>query len=454
MPMAESTFGTLLVELGVVSAQQLEEATQRSASSISDALLSLGHVTHTDLQQALDAVKPPGRPRLGDVLVNLEHITPERLESVLQMQSSQKKPLGELLVERGECTYEQVFEGLQAQGTGGSKRVRVLVVDDSMIVCSMLTQGLMDLGYDVVSFEDPTKAFAELAKVEPDIVVSDYEMPKLNGAELCRKIKSSTHDLPVIILTAHERDDALIGLQAGADDYVRKGTSMEELGARIDTIMRRTNATSNMRRLFARYTSDAVVEQVLQSGDVVLTGEKREVTVLFVDVRQFTSFAETQSPERVMTTLSDVLGRLADAVLAQGGTVDKFLGDGLMAVFGAPMKMEDHARRGMAAAHGMLHAMAARNRDCSPDLVLEIGVGVNTGVVVAGSVGNERRTEYTCIGDTVNVASRICALAEPGEILVGAGTANALGVFAQLEEMAPVRLKGKAQPVPVFRAKR
>jgi adenylate cyclase len=454
MSMAENSFGTLLVELGVVSEQQLEEATQRSASSISDALLSLGHVTHTDLKQALDAVKPHGRPRLGDVLVNLEHITPERLESVLQLQSSEKKPLGELLVERGECTYEQVFEGLQAQNTSGSKRIRVLVVDDSMIVCSMLTQGLMDLGYDVVSFENPKKAFEQLQTIQPDIVVSDYEMPELDGAELCRKIKSTTADMPVIILTAHDRDDALVGLQAGADDYVRKGTSMEELGARIDTIMRRTNATSRMRQLFARYTSDAVVEQVLQSGDVVLTGEKREVTVLFVDVRQFTSFAETQGPERVMATLSDVLGRLADAVLAQGGTVDKFLGDGLMAVFGAPMKMEDHARRGMAAAHGMLHAMAARNRDCSPELVLEIGVGVNTGVVVAGSVGNERRTEYTCIGDTVNVASRICALAEPGEIIVGEGTAEALGPFAQVERMEPVKLKGKAQPVPVFRAKR
>jgi adenylate cyclase len=218
--------------------------------------------------------------------------------------------------------------------------------------------------------------------------------------------------------------------------------------------MRRTNATSRVRKLFARYTSDAIVEQVLQSGDLVLTGEKREVTVLFADVRNFTSFAETQSPERVMSTLNDVLGRLADAVLAQGGTVDKFLGDGLMAVFGAPMKSEDHARRGIAAAFGMLHAMTARNRDCSPELVLEVGVGVNTGVVVAGSVGNERRTEYTCIGDTVNVASRICSLAEPGEIIVGAGTAQRLPDLAQLEAMAPVRLKGKAQPVPVFRAKR
>jgi adenylate cyclase len=452
--MAESTFGTLLVELGVVSERQLHEATQRSATSISDALLSLGHVTHTDLKHALDAVKAPGRPRLGDVLVNLEHITAERLESVLQLQSAERKPLGELLVERGECTYEQVFEGLQVQGSGTSKRVRVLVVDDSAIVCSMLTQGLMNLGYDVVSFEDPTKALAELPTLQPDLVVSDYEMPKLNGAELCRQIKSTTQDLPVIILTAHENDDVLTGLQAGADDYVRKGTSMEELGARIDAIMRRTNATSRVRKLFARYTSDAIVEQVLQSGDLVLTGEKREVTVLFADVRNFTSFAETQSPERVMSTLNDVLGRLADAVLAQGGTVDKFLGDGLMAVFGAPMKSEDHARRGIAAAFGMLHAMTARNRDCSPELVLEVGVGVNTGVVVAGSVGNERRTEYTCIGDTVNVASRICSLAEPGEIIVGAGTAQRLPDLAQLEAMAPVRLKGKAQPVPVFRAKR
>lgn len=458
-----TSFASLLVELGFVTEAQLSDALPHGKGHVSESLLQLGHITSDQLRQALAAVKSTTRPRLGDVLLNLGHVTPERLEHVLQLQASstEARHLGELLVETGECTYEQVFEGLRVQSSAtATLQRRVMIVDDSMIVCSVLTQGLMDLGYDVVSYEDPERALSELAAVAPDIVVSDLEMPNLNGAELCRQIKDrSQGQLPVIILTANESETAIAGLQAGADDYVRKGTSMEELGARIDTILRRTNETSRVRRMFARYTSDAVVDQVLQANAVVLTGEKREVTVLFADIRNFTSFAESQSPERVMTTLNDILGQLADAVLANGGTIDKFLGDGLMAVFGAPMRKADDPQRALAAALQMVEAAAARNGSCTPELRLEIGVAINTGPVVAGSIGNERRTEYTCIGDTVNVASRLCSIAEPGDVLVGAGTVERIAATAgdersPFEELAPVLLKGKSQSTPVFRARR
>jgi adenylate cyclase len=453
--MQGGSFGTLLVELGFVTNAQLDEAIALRGDRVTEALLELGHITHAQLREALDAIKSTARPKLGDVLVNLGYLTKSELESVLQIQATSQRPLGELLIESGACTYEEVFEGLRAQSTGVLKRVRVLVVDDSLIVCTLLTQGLMDLGYHVVSRQDPVKALDDLDHIQPDIVVSDLEMPNVDGAELCRRIKTRTTDqLPVIILTANETEAALTGLQAGADDYVRKGTSMEELGARIETIMRRTKATERVRKLFARYTSDAVVDQVLQAGTVVLTGEKREVTVVFVDVRGFTTFAESETPEAIVSTLNDVLGRLADAVLAQGGTIDKFLGDGLMAVFGAPMKQDDDTQRALAAAARMLAAMDERNAACEPELVLDVGIGINTGMVVAGSIGNERRSEYTVIGDTVNVASRLCALAEPGEILVGAGTVRRIGNQAGFDEMEPVRLKGKLSPVPVFRMKR
>jgi adenylate cyclase len=198
--------------------------------------------------------------------------------------------------------------------------------------------------------------------------------------------------------------------------------------------------------LFARYTSDAVVDQVLKAGEVVLTGEKREVTILFADIRDFTSFAESHSPEDVVTTLNVMLGKIADAVIATGGTVDKFLGDGLMAVFGAPLHQDDHAERALAAAYAMLDALQ--------DHSLAVGVAINSGVVVAGSIGNERRTEYTCIGDTVNVCSRLCGLAAPRELLVGEGTVARLDGPERFEPLPPVKLKGKAHPVAVYRARR
>jgi adenylate cyclase len=241
------------------------------------------------------------------------------------------------------------------------------------------------------------------------------------------------------------------GLREGADDYVNKGASMQELAARVETVLRRTRETERMRRLFARYTSDAVVDEILRNGDVVLTGEKREVTVLFADIRNFTAFAESRPAEEVMRQLNDVLGRLADAVLEWGGTLDKFLGDGLMAVWGAPVKHDDDVTAAVSAALRMHAELVLLNRSQPEGPQFELGIGLNTGPVLAGSLGNTRRTEYTCIGDTVNVASRLCALAGPGEILVGEGTATALSHVGPLEPLNPVRVKGKTQPVPLFR---
>jgi adenylate cyclase len=196
---------------------------------------------------------------------------------------------------------------------------------------------------------------------------------------------------------------------------------------------------------------------------VVLTGEKREVSVLFADIRNFTGLAESLPPEQVVGVLNQVLGRLSDAVLTCGGTLDKFLGDGLMAVFGAPVARPDDALRAVQCAKMMMAAMAelgaeaeaewaANAREGRP-LVLELGIGINSGLVVAGNIGGAMRTEYTCIGDAVNVAARLCSLAGPGEILVGERTRNLVDTReTTFEELPPVRLRGKQQPVPLYRA--
>jgi adenylate cyclase len=446
--MQRRTLGEQLVTLGFVTEQQVIDARARPGR-LGEALLERGACTREQLHAALASTASPAMsdaPRLGEVLIALDYLTGEKLSEVLAVQAQDARPLGELLIERGVCTFEHVYEGLIARGQAVDKHARVLLVDDSTIVRRVVTRGLVDLGYDVIAFEDPQVAFEQLDQVKPDIVVTDLDMPEMNGAELCRRLKATSPQLPVIILTANESDAATIGLRAGADDYVRKGTSMEELSARIDGILRRATAASRVRDLFARYTSDAVVDQVLKAGAVVLSGEKREVTILFADIRDFTSFAESHSPEDVVTTLNVMLGKIADAVIATGGTVDKFLGDGLMAVFGAPLHQDDHAARALTAAYAMLDALQ--------DHSLGVGVAINSGVVVAGSIGNERRTEYTCIGDTVNVCSRLCGLAAPRELLVGEGTVARLDGRERFEPLPPVKLKGKAHPVAVYRARR
>ncbi len=471
-------FGDLLIELGLVTDGQVAEALALqplTGARVGEALLSLGYLTRPQLQRALALAISRGdtvvldRPPLGEILVGLQYLSVGALELCLEKQRRDGRRLGELLIEAGASTHQQVYEalglqqrmsavpetprkttsGVQAAPTGR----RVLVVDDSELACSLVQDGLTNHGYEVAPFNDPFLALEQLDVVKPDLVLTDLDMPGIDGAELCRRIKGGPRrELPVLILTANDGDAQRVGLlKAGADDYVHKGASMEELAARIESVLRRTSQTERIRRLFARYTSDAVVEEVLRGGDIALTGEKRVVTVLFADIRNFTGFAETQPPEEVMARLNDILGRLADVVLAWGGTLDKFLGDGLMAVWGAPVRHDDDVQASVSAALQMMAEVRERNAGRPATERLELGLGLNTGPVIAGSIGSTRRTEYTCIGDTVNVASRLCALAGPGEILVGGGTAEVLRRFGPLEELAPVRVKGRTAPVPLFK---
>ena len=474
-------FGELLVELGFVTSHQVQEALalqSLTGSRVGEALLSLGYITRPQLQRALSNAVGRGqrvaldKPPLGEVLLGLKYLDERQLADALERQNHDGRRLGEVLVDLGWCSYQQVYEGLALQQRMASYQLteptesqrftedavqangrRVLVVDDSLLACNLVAEGLQQLGYEVTTFQDPFSALEQIDALKPSIVLTDLDMPGLDGAELCKRLKDSPSSaIPVIILTANDAEtQRLTGLRAGADDYIRKGTSMDELAARIDSILRRTSETERMRGLFARYTSDAVVEEVLKAGKVVLSGERREVTVLFADIRNFTGLSETLAPEQTMALLNDVLGRLADAVLAWGGTLDKFLGDGVMAVFGAPVRHDDDARRAVQTALQMISALRDRNASRGEAPALELGIGINSGMVVSGSLGSERRTEYTCIGDAVNVAARLCALAGPGEILVGQATALLLGGFDRFEALPPVRLKGKAQPVPLFR---
>lgn len=485
MSASSPLFGDLLLKLGIVTPSQVQEALALQALTgqrVGEALISLGYVTREQIQDALgealglNTERTAAHPPLGELLVGMKYIALGQLEEALAFQRKDGRKLGEILVELGHCTYKQIYEALSLQGRISGRQEpprpategkhRVMVVDDSPLACAFVKEGLEGLGYEVIIFEDPYKALEQVSKVTPAIVLTDLDMPGLDGVELCRRLKDGpARQVPVIILTANDGETERVqGLRAGADDYVNKSASMDELSARIESVMRRTGETERMRKLFARYTSDAVVEEILKSPDtVVLTGEKREVTVLFADIRNFTGLAESLPPEQVVGVLNQVLGRLSDAVLTAGGTLDKFLGDGLMAVWGAPVHRSDDALRALQAAKMMMAAMeelrtqaevewAASRSDGRP-LVLELGIGINSGLVVAGNIGGAMRTEYTCIGDAVNVAARLCAIAGPGEILVGERTRELVqGREMAFEDLPPVRLKGKQQPVPLYRA--
>jgi adenylate cyclase len=208
-----------------------------------------------------------------------------------------------------------------------------------------------------------------------------------------------------------------------------------------------------VRSNFERFFTPQLAERIATAPDAVrLGGDKRRVTVLFSDIRGFTALSETMNPDTMARLLTEYFTEMVDCVFRHGGTLDKFIGDAVMAQWGAPLGAPDDADRALAAAIDMQRALGTLNARWSAEgrPVLAVGIGLNTGEAFAGNIGAERRLEYTVIGDTVNTASRLCAAADGGEILVSEALRAALGQAPPLQPRAPLTLKGKAQPVPVY----
>ena len=190
---------------------------------------------------------------------------------------------------------------------------------------------------------------------------------------------------------------------------------------------------------------------------VKLGGQKRPVVVFFSDIRGFTPMSEKMLPDEIATLLTEYFTEMVEIVFEHGGTLDKFMGDAIMALWGAPIDHDDDADRAMRAAIEMMTTLEKLNAKWQEDgreQQVEIGIGINFGEVFAGNIGSDRRLEYTVIGDAVNVASRLCSEAGPGEIMVSEPLLKALRSPPEIEVLEPIELKGKAEAVQVYRVKR
>lgn len=203
---------------------------------------------------------------------------------------------------------------------------------------------------------------------------------------------------------------------------------------------------------FGRYVSDYVLNQLLETGaDGTLGGSEREVTILFADVRRFTRLSEGMKASDVVALLNEVFQLASDRILAHGGTIDKFIGDSVMAYFGAPVPDAEHPLQAVRAAVAIQQALAERNRRFAPDaLRVELGVGIHTGVVVVGTIGSDRRSDYTAIGDAVNVAHRLEKLARPSQILVSEAVQRRVRGALRLRFEGERQLSGRLEPVHVY----
>ncbi len=207
------------------------------------------------------------------------------------------------------------------------------------------------------------------------------------------------------------------------------------------------------RKALERFLSSAIVERILARPDQIhLGGDNQVATILFADIRGFTRMSEHMEPMKVVELLNEFFSEMTDLIFDNGGTLDKYLGDGIMAVFGAPLAKPDDPRRATKTAAEMQRALAHLNEDWIKrgQQPLHMGIGVNTGPVTAGNIGSSRRMDYTVIGDAVNLASRLCANAQGEQILISHSTFAQLSGGLPARRLDPIRVKGKAEPIDIY----
>jgi adenylate cyclase len=227
-----------------------------------------------------------------------------------------------------------------------------------------------------------------------------------------------------------------------------------QTGAAIDNAMAHQKIAQQVlqRSALERFLSPDVVEMVVANPDIRLGGVNQKVTVMFADIRGFTPMSENMSPERVVEILNEYFTRVTDVIFDHGGTLDKYIGDAVMAVYGAPISKGDDAANCVESAVQIQRLLIELNRDAAarewPEL--RVGIGINTGIVTAGNIGSPRRIDYTVIGDTVNTASRLMSNAAGGQILISESTAAELGPNFEMASLPPLHLKGRTEPVTVF----
>jgi adenylate cyclase len=317
----------------------------------------------------------------------------------------------------------------------------VLVVDDDSVNRLLLSRSLEQEGHRFATAEDGRRALEMLRAESFDVVLLDVVMPEIDGFEVLAQMQADAQlrHIPVIMISALEDIESVVrGIELGAEDYLPKPFNPVLLRARINGCLMRKRLDDlereRVRDVFSRFVPEHVVDEVLRrtDDDLRLSGVTLDGTVMFSDLRDFTPFAETLPADLVIEVLNRYVSEMSDAILDNGGTLVAYMGDGIMAVFGAPIEMAGHADCALAAAREMLHS---RLRDFNTWLKenglgdgFRMGIGLSSGPIMSGTVGSERRLEYTTVGDTTNTAARLEAMTKdtPYPILVADSTRRSL----------------------------
>ncbi len=360
---------------------------------------------------------------------------------------------------RGSTPSDGAAASRARMATGSSTGARLLVADDNKVNRLLMTRSLELQGHKVATAENGRIALEMLRAENFDLMLLDMEMPELDGFGVLEKMAADNQlrSLPVIVTSSLEGiADIVRCIELGADDYLHKPVNPVLLKARINSSLEKKRLRDQQHELIKRFATSEVADDLQESG-FALGGRRVQATVMFSDIRGFTSLVESQTPEETIELLNTYYTLMFDAITGQGGVVNQMIGDGLMAIFGAPQALAESPLAAVRAALDMVEMIDLFNvervgMDKEP---IRIGIGIASGEVVAGYTGTQQRATYTCIGDTVNLAARLEAHTKEVQrgILLDGETQAALGDKVPLDTLGEVMFKGKSVAVPVYAVK-
>lgn len=337
-----------------------------------------------------------------------------------------------------------------------SEPARLLVVDDNKVNRMALSRSLQVQGHIVETAENGQEGLEKFRTGIFDLMLLDIEMPVMNGFEVLEACLNDfdLRQIPIIMTSAMEELDAVVKcVELGAEDYLTKPVNPILLRARVNASLEKKRLRDEQRKLFRTFATKEVAEELLRTG-FSLGGQMVTASVMIADIRSFTTIAESQTPSDSIELLNQYFSMVFDAVSHNGGIINQIVGDGLLAVFGAPIFYEDHRERAVKAALQMLEQLKAFNEkqlahDKTP---IRIGIGITSGRMVAGYTGTHNRAIYTCIGDTVNLAARIEEYTKEAlrPLLIDEDTRQGLPENYKVEDFGKIVFKGKNQSVNVF----
>src|SRR5438132_7425502 len=338
----------------------------------------------------------------------------------------------------------------------GYPGARLLVVDDNKVNRLLLGRNLELQGHRVATAENGRVALEMLRREVFDLLLLDIEMPEMNGFQVLEQLANDLQlrDLPVIVTSSLEGLDNVVRcIELGAEDYLTKPVNPVLLKARIGAGLEKKRLRDQQKELVRRFATPEVAQDLQESG-FSLGGKRVRGSVMFSDIRDFTPLVESQPPEATIDLLNTYYTLMFNAISGHGGIVSLIIGDGLMAIFGAPLPLTDHCDSAVRAALEMIELIQLFNDDqaAAGKPQIRIGIGIAAGEMVAGYAGTNERATYTCIGDTVNLASRLEGHTKVAEraILIDATTRAGLRSDIPVDALGPVTFRGKTQAVDVF----